>query len=361
MDIVNRDPISLDEWTSVNISLTKFIETSTPYNNTIIYKSYTELTQYIHENGFEYQHLPPIYVYISGSSFSFSFEKTKHRLIMKIVNDDDHNVTVTIYLSFIACIYIDATKEPLLYNILMFLVRNKSGAINILLERHHLRAFSFYNASSELSKSLINNQNNCTNTKISRNLYCNVEIPTKLIYNIKKKLCDVLRIDELQQILDDIIYNDGFCKFKLFPINIRTNPKIDFFNKLLFRYNDYAYRSRSFDCSINVANSSSNIKYYSYQPIFYDISEMWNSDFDNFDIMLIQHAKNNIEYHNKILDFLLCLNNVGLIDDILKIILRYYTMHFATQQSYIRLERNYLSGVFKEKYCKSSSRYNWFC
>ena len=182
-------------------------------------------------------------------------------------------------------------------------------------------------------------------------------MPVKIIYSIQKNLYYIISVCEIKNILDETIQRYGFSKFSLFPVNIRKNSDIDFFYKLIFRYSGFACRTHATDCSINVANSCSNIKYYSYQPIFYDISKMWESEWNNIHATIIRFAKFNDHLYTKILSILICSNNVGLVDDVVNIILGYYIMHllFTTQLVPISLEQDYLHGVFTEKYFKLSS------
>ena len=335
------------DWSSVNISFSKFIEESYLIpNKKIVYMTYDMLTKYVGHNQLGYNHFPPVYVYTNGARLRYSFEKTRSKLLMKLAYCPKNKKTnITVYISYIFGLYVDSKKDSFMYDMIFHLISMRSGSVDIIQNDHSYKfGLSHTYPAEQLVKSVCCYYSK--NINLKRHLFCNVEVPIKLSTVIDQEMQQSLDPDYITYVIHKLVYGKMFSLFRMRPINMGIIPKLDFFYRIIIRYSDYLMRARYMMSKINTENTGSNIMYYSFHSIFYNISEMYATEWDNI-LQNLYSMQNLSTYIPYLISIFIGARLVDLVDDVTNIIAKYYLfLKFVTiNDSHINLEHDYPHGV----------------
>jgi len=334
MDLPELSPLFYD-WQCINLSFSKYIEKNTmDIYEGITYTSPIEFDKFMSTNSLQYENLPPIYIYTNKHGLCYSFEKNKHRLLMKLWNGKNIGTTnITLYVSYIFSLYVDTKRDKQLSHIISHLINHRAGSINIL------KSIMFRSNIADLIDST---EEPFSERKLLRHLFCNVEMPAKITLQVKHGLHRILTPHYIKYVVNRMIFRDRFALYPLRPINISINSEIDFFYKLLFRYSDFHRRHKYNQSKIPIVNTGSNIYYYAYQSNFYDVTKMCLSEWDDL-ISDVNYMQNHGEIISHMVEICLGAQSAGLVEDVTMIILKYYLLNLSwrTSMTHINLEYGY--------------------
>jgi hypothetical protein len=227
---------------------------------------------------------------------------------------------------------VDTRRDQQLGNIVSYLINHQAGSINIL------KSGIFRSNIDDL----IDSTENSSEQKLSRHLFCNVEMPAKITIQVKHGLPRVLTPWCIKYVVHRMIFKYVFSRYPLRPVNIPINAEADFFYKLLFRCSDFHRRNKYNQCKIPIIGTGSNIYYYAYQSNFYDVTQMCMLEWDNL-IIDVNYMRNRGEIITHVSELCLGAHDVGLVTDVVTIILKYYLLNLSwrTSMTHINLDYNY--------------------